>query len=108
MEMSLIILAWIVFSAIQILAERQRPPSSNPPPGATFDIPTLANDPHQSAEFQEINVAQLYRQRKAEAKAETPKVQTQPVEEEKPPLAIDMNAIILSEILDKPKALRRR
>ena len=106
--MSLIILAWIVFSVIQILAERQRPPSSNPPPGATFDIPTLANDPHQSAEFQEVNVAQLYRQRKAEVKSSTPVQTPAPVEEENPPPAIDMNAIILSEILDKPKALRRR
>ena len=108
MEMSLIILAWVIFSAIQIIAERQRPPSSNPPPGATFEIPTLANDPHQSAEFQEVNVAQLYRQRRAE-RVSTPPVKAQPVEEvaAEPP-AIDMNAIILAEILDKPKALRRR
>ncbi len=105
MEMSLIILAWVVFSVIQILAERKRQPSSNPPPN--FRIPTLANDPTQSAELQEVNLEHLYRQRKSEVKAATPVQTTQPVEEP-PPLSIDMNAVILSEILSKPKALRRR
>lgn len=107
MEMSLIILAWIIFSAVQIIAERQRRPTSNPPPGIDFDIPTLANDPNQPAEVHEVNLAQLYRQRKAEKVSQQPaKVQAQPVEEVPP--AIDMQAIILAEILDKPKALRRR
>lgn len=108
MEMSLIVLAWIIFSAVQIISERKRQPSSKPPPATTFEMPTLANDPNQSAEFQEVNVAQLYRQRKAETKIESPKVRP-PVEEipAEPP-ALDMHAIILAEILEKPKALRRR
>lgn len=110
MEMSLIILAWIIFSAVQIIAERQRRPTSNPPPGIDFDIPTLANDPNQPAEVHEINLAELYRRRKADkVSAPPPKVQVQPVEEvQAEPPAIDMHAIILAEILDKPKALRRR
>ena len=113
MEISFLVILWVIFSVAQVIFERQRPPSSTPPPD--FEIPTLANDPAQPAEVHEINFAELYRQRKAAVKSEPKKSQPDlKVEDDSKDFGIDltpasaMNAIILGEILNKPKALRRR
>jgi len=135
MDMSIIIVLWIVIAVVQGLADKNKKPTSNPPPdlpqnnSPDFEIPTLANDPNfpgeensiliqdttQSAEIREVNLAELYRQKKLFAQTEnkivSPEVQVQnkipEVSQEKFTLDLTpsatMNAIILGEILSKPK-----
>ena len=135
MDMSIIIVVWIVVMVVQGALDKKKP-TSNPPPNLPqnnspdFEIPTLANDPNfpgeensvliqdatQPAEVREINLSELYRQKKilsqAENKFSEPEVQTKSSEVEKKNFALDltpsatMNAIILGEILSKPKFKR--
>ena len=124
MDISFWIVLWIIFLIVQNVADKKKkskqPPinSENPP---DFEIPTLSNDPNfpdeetsiQSAEVREINLAEIYRQKKVEAQnfSEQPE-KIHEVEQKKLPLNLNsetaMNAIIFSEILGKPKSLRRR
>ena len=111
-------------------------PSPKPLPTNTtgkgeFEIPTLANDPNlpnesvtifqdedKPAEVREINFTELYRQRKAEVhekiSVHTEEIKLQTADENKSSLPFNltaesaMNAIILSEIFGKPKALQHR
>lgn len=120
MDISFIVVLWVIISIIQAVVERKKapPPPELPPQDLDFEIPTLANDP--AAEVEEIDLAELYRQRKIENQksenAVAAKVQSEtefkPVEENKLELdltpAAVMNSIIMNEILDKPKALRRK
>ena len=105
---------------------------------ATFEIPTLANDPNipveplPSREVVEVeqvnNVGELFRQRQEMYRqkfssinlTETPEIEEQPQNKKQPqqksnsPINLDftpedtMNAMILSEIFNKPKSLRGR
>ena len=124
MDISFWIVLWIIFLIVQNVADKKKkskqPPinSENPP---DFEIPTLSNDPNfpdeetsiQSAEVREINLAEIYRQKKIEAQnfSEQPE-KIHEVEQKNLPLNLNsetaMNAIIFSEILGKPKSLRRR
>ena len=124
MDLTFIIVLWVIVSIIEALSSKKKapPPPNFPPQDSTgnldFEIPTLANDPNKVAEVQEINLAELYRQKKqaaqniaaAKVKPETKNF----VDEETKNIEVDltpesaMNAIIFSEILDKPKALRRK
>ena len=124
MDISFWIVLWIIFLIVQNVADKKKkskqPPinSENPP---DFEIPTLSNDPNfpdeetsiQSAEVREINLAEIYRQKKVEAQnfSEQPE-KIHEVEQKNLPLNLNsetaMNAIIFSEILGKPKSLRRR
>ena len=111
---------WIIVTIIQAITDRKKaqPPTQIPPEDLNFEIPTLANDPNKPAEIQEINLAELYRQKKKAAEnLAASKVQPEDkifVEEETKNVEVNitpesaLNAIILSEILDKPKALRRK
>ena len=99
----------------------------------TFEIPTLANDPNISRdplpaeeviEVKQVNnVEEIFRQRKnlvrQKLSLQSPSYDTSQAEvnaedKEKSPLNLKltpedtMNAMILSEIFNKPKALRRR
>ena len=134
MDMSIIIVLWIVIAVVQGLADKNKKPTSNPPPNLPqnnspdFEIPTLANDPNfpgeensiliqdttQPAEVREVNLAELYRQKKLFAQTENkftaPEVQQNKIPEvEQKNFSLDltpsatMNAIILGEILSKPK-----
>ena len=134
MDMSIIIVLWIVIAVVQGLAEKNKKPTSNPPPNLPqdtspdFEIPTLANDPNfpseensiliqdttPSAEVREVDLAELYRQKKLFAQTEN-KISEPEVQQNKIPevsqknFTLDltpsatMNAIILGEILAKPK-----
>ena len=120
MDISFIIIMWIIVTIIQAITDRKKaqPPTQIPPEDLNFEIPTLANDPNKPAEIQEINLAELYRQKKKAAEnLAASKVQPEDkifVEEETKNVEVNitpesaLNAIILSEILDKPKALRRK
>lgn len=122
MDLTIIIVLWVIVSIVQAINDRKKTPPPIPPQDSTgnldFEIPTLANDPNKPAEVEEINLAEIYRQKKLAAQnLESAKVQPETkniVEEETKNIEVNitpesaMNAIILSEILDKPKALRKR
>lgn len=133
MDMSIIVVIWVVIMIVQGALEKKKP-TSNPPPNLPqnsspdFEIPTLANDPNfpgeensillqdttQSAEVREVNLAELYRQKKlftqTENKIAEPEVKIPEVEQKNFSLDLTpsatMNAIILGEILSKPKYKR--
>ncbi|MBQ7704044.1 MAG: hypothetical protein IJT73_01240 [Selenomonadaceae bacterium] len=119
MDLTFIIVLWIIVSLIEALSSSKKkpPPKFPPPPDSSeieFDLPPLSDDPNKSAEVQEINLAELYRQRKNNAAAQT-KTETKNIVEEENKFSevkitpeSAMNAIIISEILDKPKSLRRK
>ena len=116
MDLTFIIVLWLIVSLVEaISSNKKKPPPKFPPPDSSeieFDLPPLSDN--RSAEVQEVNLAELYRKRKNNAAAQT-KTETQNIVEEEnkfgevkitPESA--MNAIIISEILDKPKSLRRK
>ena len=138
MEFGVLAVLWVIIFVAKLFIKPPPPkkkPTPKPLPINTtgkgdFEIPTLANDsnfPDESvtifkdeekpAEVREINFTELYRQRKSEvqekvsARTEEIKLHT---EEKKSSLPFNLtaesavNAIILSEILGKPKALQRR
>lgn len=136
MDFSLFVIIWIVILIVENVAGKKKKLPQNQPPAeksGKLNIPTLANDPNfpgedvtvfedevKPAEVREIGFTEMYRQRKADLGAE--KISARTVEtnfenssENKKsnlPLNLNaesaMNAIILSEIFGKPKALRRR
>lgn len=134
MDISFWIVLWIIFLVVQNVLDKKKksklPPTNSENP-RDFEIPTLANDPNfpgeenpiliqnpnQSAEVREINLAEIYRQKKSVAQNFSPEISEQAekfheVEQKKLPLNLNsetaMNAIIFSEILGRPKSLRRR
>ena len=122
MDITFIIVLWVIISIIEAVGSRKKNPPPQVPPNDSddfnFEIPTLANAPNKTAEVQEINLAELYRQKKQAAQTSTAaKIKPEEkifVEEENKNIDVEispasaMNAIILSEILDKPKALRKK
>lgn len=137
MSISFIIVLWIIISIAQAINDRKKtppPPQAPPPQNSTdlnFEIPTLANDPNKAEDIEEVgevrevevleetaeisDIEEIYRRRKLEEQNNSAaKVQSKilPVEEKNAdfdltPAAI-MNSIIMNDILDKPKALRRK
>ena len=118
MDISFVIVLWIIVAIVQAIDRKKNPPPPIPPNDSNddinFEIPTLANDPNKPAEFEEIDIAEIYRQKKNIAAADKKPETKIFVEEETKNLELEitptsaMNAIILSEILDKPKSLRRK
>ena len=134
MDISFWIIIWIIFLVVQNVADKKKK-SKLPPRDSTsspdFEIPTLENDPNfpdeedsvliqnpnQSAEVREINLAEFYRQKKSarqnfSSELETENKNSNELEQKNLPLNLNsataMNAIILSEILGKPKSKRGR
>lgn len=114
MDFSFWIILWIIFLVVQNVADKKKK-RQLPPPDSTsspdFEIPTLANDP--TAEVRDIDLLEIYQQKKSEVQEiSEPVKKVEKVEEKKLPLGITpdsaMNAIIMSEILSKPKALRKK
>lgn len=118
MDISFVIVLWIIVAIIQAIDRKKNPPPPIPPNDSNddinFEIPTLANDPNKAAEVQEIDLAEIYRQKKNIAAADKKPETKMLVEEETKNIEVEispataMNAVILSEILDKPKSLRRK
>lgn len=118
MELATIFLIWLVVVVIDNLTKRKKrrlpPPQNNSP---DFDIPTLSNDPNFPGEevpiFVETPRPVEIRPQKV-SRPRPQKVSAQEVRAEEPnqldlnltPSTV-MNAFVLSEILGKPKALRR-
>ena len=116
MELATIFLIWLAITIIDNLADRKKrrlpPPENN-----SLDIPTLANDPNFPGEEVPIFIesprqAEIRPNSKPPARIK-PKVSVQEVREETTELDLNLtpstviNAFVLSEILGKPKALRR-
>ena len=128
MDMSLLAILWVVILIVQAATDKKKkklpPKIEQPADNADFDIPTLANDPNfpdenvKSAEVREINFSETYHQNKSarekiSARNLENNLQTATNEKNKNlPLNLNaesaMNAMILSEIFGKPKALQRR
>lgn len=136
MDVGLLAILWVIILIVHAFSDKKKKklPPPAPPSESTgdrnFDIPTLANDPNfpgedvtvyrdaeRPAEVREVNFTEMYRQRKAVAREKVSArqvestVQTAVNEGKGLPLNLNaesaMNAIILSEIFGKPKALRR-
>ena len=118
MELATIFLIWLAITVIDNLAKRKKrrlPPPTNGSPD--FDIPTLPNDPNFPGEEVPIFIESS---RQAEVRQKNPprpkKISAQEVREVQETNELDLNltpstvlnAFVFNEILDKPKALRRR
>lgn len=122
MDFSILVILWIAFMVIEKFAGRKKNLPPKPIETGNFDIPTLPNDPNFPGEdlkiFQdEVKPAEVrekfYQQPKTEFKSEKNFRQDNTNEKNSDlPLNLTadsaMNAIILSEILGKPKALRNK
>ena len=115
MELATIFLIWLAVVVIDNLAKRKKrrlpPPQSNSP---DFDIPTLANDPNEEIPIfiETPRQAEIRPQKISRPKPQkVPKQELQEDESNELDLNLTpstvMNAFVLSEILGKPKALRR-
>ena len=118
MELATIFLIWLAITVIDNLAKRKKrlPQPKNDSPD--FDIPTLPNDPNFPGEEVPIFIE---RPRQAEIRTKNSPPRQKKISEqefhdsqEKNEFDLDLtpskvlNAFVLKEILDKPKALRRR
>ena len=121
MDVLFIIVMFIVVTIIDNLGSRKKPrvpPSRNPNEQPNFDIPTLANDPNLPGEetplVVEIPRPAEIRPREVQPRPQRNSAQIVREENERPELNVEftpttiVNGFILSELLDKPKALRRR
>ncbi|MBE8950126.1 MAG: hypothetical protein SR3Q1_05965 [Quinella sp. 3Q1] len=119
MELATIFLIWLAITVIDNLAKRKKrrlPPPQNDSPD--FEIPTLPGDPNFPGEEVPIFI-ESPRQAEVRKKNSPPrqkKISVQEVREAEETNELNlnfspsnvMNALVFSEILDKPKALRRR
>ena len=118
MELVTIFLIWLVVTIIDNLAKRKKrrlPPPENSP---DFEIPTIANDPNFPGEevpiFIESPMQAEVREKNSPPRRK--KISAQEVREVEQTNELDLNltpstvlnAFILTELLDKPKALRQR
>ena len=117
MELATIFLIWVAITVIDNLAKRKKrrlpPPSDSP----DFEIPTLPNDPNFPGEevpiFVENPRQAEIRPKISSAQVKPQKISRQELREEEDELNLNltpsvvMNAFILNEILNRPKALRR-
>ena len=121
MELATIFLIWLAITVIDNLAKRRKrrlPPPENPP---DFDIPTIQGDPKFPGEELPIFIENP-RQAEVRPRDLTPppprpkKISPQEVHQAEETNELNLNltpanvmqAFVLSEVLDKPKALRRR
>lgn len=122
MELATIFLIWLVVTIIDNLANRKKrrlPPSENPGNAPSIEIPTLANDPNSRIEPAQVyerdkKVSNVERQGASTGSSVTLAAQEVREAAETNQLNLNltpstvMNAFVLSEIIGKPKALRRR
>lgn len=121
MELATIFLIWLAITVIDNLAKRKKrrlPPPQNQNDAPDFDIPTLANDPNLPGEEVPIFIErpQQVEVRPKDFTPPRPKKFSEPPRKVQEPDEFDLtltpstvaNAFVLAEILDKPKALRRR
>ena len=122
MELTTIFLIWLVITIIDNLANRKKrrlPPPENPENSPSIEIPTLANDPNSNIKPAQVyerveKVSNVKRQSAPTSSSVTLAAQEVREAAETNQLNLNltpstvMNAFVLSEIIEKPKALRRR
>ena len=107
MDVVFIIVMFIVVTIIDNLGKRKKPRVPPPQIPPEFDIPELANDPNLTVEIRPREV-------QPQISPRPKKISAPEVQNELPEIDIELtpstivNGFILSELLDKPKALRRR
>ena len=113
MELATIFLIWLAVTVIDNLAKRKK---RRLPPPQDFDIPTLPNDPNFPGEEVPIFIenprqAEVRPKQNPPAQIKAKKVSEPREETEELNLNLTpstvMNALILNEILGKPKAMRK-
>ena len=118
MELATIFLIWLLITVIDNLSKRKKRRLPPPDDSPDFDIPTLPNDPNFPGEEVPIFIESPRQAEVRPQKISRPPKKISPREvheaEENSELDLDLtpskvlNAFVLNEILDKPKALRRR
>ena len=113
MELATIFLIWLVVEILDKLAKRKKRRLPPPEQSPEIDIPTLANDPNAEPlvieSTRQAEVRQMPPRRPQRASAQIHEAEEQPKR-----LNVNltrsevMNAFVMSEIIGKPKALRRR
>ncbi len=118
MELTTIFLIWLAIVIADNFAKRKKrrlPPPQNDSPD--FDIPTLANDPNLPGEEIPIFIESPQQVEVRPREVTSPRPQhSQKISEQIHDDELDLNltpttvrnTIVLAELLDKPKALRRR
>ena len=122
MELGMIFLIWLAVTILDNMGKRKKrrlPPPQNQSPD--FDIPTLGNDPNFPGEEVPIFIesprpAEVQPLNPPPRPANTPPRRPAQVRETDDAKELDLNltpskvlnAFVMSEILDKPKALRKR
>lgn len=118
MDLMFIFLIWVAVTILDNMSKRKKrrlPPPENQSPD--FDIPTLGNDPNIPGEevpifIESPNSAEI-RPKNPPPKAKKIPAQIREAEESAKPFDLSLtpsnvlNAFVMSEILDKPKALRQ-
>ena len=117
MELATIFLIWLAITIIDNMAKRKKkrltPPQNNSP---DFEIPTLPNDPNFPGEEVPIFIenprqAEVRPKQNPPAQIKAKKISEPREETEELNLNLTpstvMNALILNEILGKPKAMRK-
>ena len=116
MELATIFLIWLAITVIDNMSKRKKRRLPSPEHQPDFEIPTLANDPNFPGEepiFVEVPQSAEVRPKDFPPR---PKKISAPAREVEPstksPLDLTpttvLDAFVLTELLDKPKALRRR
>lgn len=112
MDLSFIVVLWVIISILQAINDRKKapPPPQIPPQDLDFEIPTL-RQPDEVEEIEIDDIEEIY-QHKKDNVAEKFQNKSEIVEEKNNELDFTptamMNSIIMNEILDKPKSLRRK
>ena len=128
MDFSILVILWIAFLVLEKIAEKKK--KKVPPPNptetstnnASVEIPTLANDPNFPGEDvpvfkDEFKPAEIREKISSQPKTELQSEKNfrrEDTTENKSNLPLNlnpdsaMNAIVLSEIFGKPKALQRK
>ena len=119
MELATIFLIWLLVTIIDNLSKRKKRRLPPPVDSPDFDIPTIPGDPNFPGEEVPIFIENPHQAEIRQRTFEPPrskKVPEQKFSEAEKTTELDlnltpstvMNAFIITEILDKPKALRRR
>lgn len=120
MDLAVIFLIWLAITVIDNLAKRKKgripPPQNQNDAPPDFDIPTISGNPNLPGEEVPIFVEVPTPAEVRPKNPPRPKKIVEPVRKSEEFDALNMNltpstmldAFVLTEILDKPKALRRR
>ena len=119
MELTTILLIWLAITVIENLAKRKKKRLPPPEDKPDFDIPTIQGDSNIPGEDVPIFIENPMQAEIRQKNLTTPphkKVSVQEVQEMQEANELDldltpsnvMKAFVLSEVLDKPKALRRK